>query len=83
MKKHLIRKLVLECEGEMISTAETSVDDIKVTCEENNCLIHTISLEVISLHLLYLFYLASVVSIGCNYYYKRLDQKRTCSIMLI
>ena len=57
-KKCLIVKLVLACENEILNTTETSHDDKKVTCEENICLIHTVSLVIICLLLL-------AVSIGC------------------
>ena len=64
-KKHLIGKLVLGCEDEILNTMETSPHDKKETCEKSNCLIHTISLVIICLLVL------AVVSIGCYYYYTR------------
>ena len=47
-EKLLFGKLVLACEDEILNTIETSLDDKKVTCKENNCLIHTISLIIIN-----------------------------------
>ena len=41
-EKRLFGKSVLACGDEVLNTTETSLDDKKVTCEENNCLIHTI-----------------------------------------
>ena len=63
-KKCLIGKLVLACEDEILNTTQTSLDDKKVTREENNCLIRTISLIIICLLLL-------TVSIAWYYYYTR------------
>ena len=47
MLKSLIGKLVLECEDKTLNAIENSLDDKKVTCKKNNCLIHTFSLEII------------------------------------
>ena len=69
-KKHLIGKLVLESEDEILNTTETSLDDKKVTSKKDNCLIHTISLIIICLLLL------AAVSIGCYYYYTRYWTKK-------
>ena len=63
-KKHLIDKLVLECEDEILDTTETSLDDKKETCE-NNCLIHTISSVIICLLLIV------VICVSCYFYYAR------------
>ena len=41
-EKILFGKLVLACENEILNTTETSLDDKKVTCQTNDCLIHTI-----------------------------------------
>ena len=46
--------------NEILNKTEISLDDIKVTCEKSNFLIHIISLVIISTLLL------TVVSIGCN-----------------
>ena len=51
----------------MLNTTETSFDDKKVTCEKNNCLIHTISLVILCSLLL--------VAITLLLLYKRLDKK--------
>ena len=40
-EKRLIGKLVLECEDEILNTTETLLNDKKVACARNNCLIHT------------------------------------------
>ena len=69
-KKLLIGKLVLECEDEILNTTEISLDDKKVTCEENNCLINMISFAILCLLLLALS-LSLALSIGCHYYYTR------------
>ena len=49
---------------------ETSLDDTKVTCEKNKCLINTISLVIMCLFLL------AVISISCYYYFTRQWIKR-------
>ena len=64
-EKRWIRKLVLECENEMLNTTENSPDDKKKTCEKSNYLIHTISLVIKCTLLL------AIVSIVCYYYYIR------------
>ena len=46
-KKHLIDKLVLACEVEILNRTETSLTDEKVTCGRKNCLIHVVSLKMI------------------------------------
>ena len=46
-KKHLIDKLVLACEVEILNRTETSLIDEKVTCARKNCLIHAVSLKMI------------------------------------
>ena len=48
-EKHLLSKLVLACEDEIVSTTETSLVDKKVTCEKKNCPIHMVLLVIISL----------------------------------
>ena len=57
------------------STVSINFDDKKVTCEENNCIIHTISLVIICLLLLV------VVSISCYYYYTRLWIKKEYALL--
>ena len=69
-KKHHFGKLVLACEDEILNTTETLLDDKKVTCEKSNCLIHIISLVIISTLLL------TVVSTGCCYYYTKYWKKQ-------
>ena len=64
-KKRLISKLVLACEDEVLKTIETSLDDKKIRCEKNNCLIHTISL--VNMYLL----LLAVVYVSYCYYYTK------------
>ena len=51
-KNHLLGKLVLTFEDEMLHTTEASFIDKKVTCARNNCLNHTISLIIFRLFLL-------------------------------
>ena len=63
--KRLIGKLVLRCEDKILNTTETSPDDKKGTCEENDCLIHIIFLVIICL------LLVVVISITFYYYYTR------------
>ena len=58
-EKRLFGKLVLECEDEILNTTETWLEDKNLSCEKNNCLIHTISLVIIC------FLLLVVASIGC------------------
>ena len=41
-KKRLISKLVLACDNKILNTTETSLDNKNITCEKNNCFIHTI-----------------------------------------
>ena len=48
---------------EILNTTATSIDDKKLTCEKNNCFIHTILLVIVFLLLL------AVISISCYYYY--------------
>ena len=42
-EKHLVGKLVLRCEDEILNITEILLNDKKVTCEKSNCFIHTIS----------------------------------------
>ena len=46
LEKHLISKLVLEFEDEVLNPTETSLDHKKVTYEKNNCLIYKILLDL-------------------------------------
>ena len=50
-EKRLISKLILECKDEILNTTETLLNDKKVACAKSTCLIHTISLEIISCRL--------------------------------
>ena len=71
-EKYLFGELILACEDEILNTTETSLDDEKVTCKKNNCLIHTISLAILWLLVLV------IVLISSYFYYKkhRSKQKR-------
>ena len=62
-EKRLIRKLVLECEDEMLNTIKISLVEIKKTCKKNSCPIHKISLVIMCL------LLVAVVSIGWYFFY--------------
>ena len=64
-EKRLIGKLVLACEDEILNTTEDSLDNKKVTCEKNNCIIHKISLVIIY------FLLLVVISVSYYYYFTR------------
>ena len=55
-EKILIRKLVLECEDEILNTTETSPNDEKEIYKKNNCLIHAISLIIICIVIICCFY---------------------------
>ena len=57
--KQLTRRLVLECEDEILNTTETLTNDKQETWDKNNCVIHAVSLVIIYLLLL------DIVSIGC------------------
>ena len=70
-EKRLIGKLVLECEDEILNTTESSLDDKKVTCAKNNCLIHTISLGVICLLLLV------IICASCYFYHTKYRSKQS------
>ena len=61
--KGLFGKLVIACEGEILSRTETSFFDKKSNILKNDCLIYTISFIIICLLLLV------VLSISCYYYY--------------
>ena len=62
-EKHLIRKLVLACNDEILNTTETSFYDKIVTCEKSNSINHMTSLVVIH------FLLLAFISISSFYYY--------------
>ena len=51
-KKRLIDKLVLACEGEILTKTKISLDDEKVTCDEISFLVHNILLIIICLILI-------------------------------
>ena len=53
-QKYLFGKLVLGYEDEILNTTETLLYDKKVTCEKSNCLIHTTSLVVLCLLLVFI-----------------------------
>ena len=72
-KKHLIGKLVLECEDEILNTTEIPLEDKKITCKKYyasytiyyvlfKCLVYTISLVITCLLLLI------VICVSCFYY---------------
>ena len=44
-------KLVFAYEDEILNTTQTLLVDKKITCDKNNCLIHTVSLVIICLYL--------------------------------
>ena len=64
-EKHLIDKLVLECEDDLLKTAEILLNDKKVACAKSNCLFHIISLLITCLLLLV------VICISYYFYYTR------------
>ena len=51
-KKRLIDKLVLACEGEILTKTKISLGDEKVTCDEISFLVHNILLIIICLILI-------------------------------
>ena len=68
-KKRVIGKLVLKCKDGILNTTETSLNDKKVSCEKNNCLIDTISLAIICLLLLVVIFIS-------YFYYTRYQIKK-------
>ena len=68
--KRLFGKLVFAYEDEILNATQTLLVDKKITCDKNNCLIHTVSLVIICL------YLWVVISVSCYYYYTRLWIKK-------
>ena len=66
-EKRLVRKLVLECEDEILNTAKTLTIK-KVSCGKSKCLIHTVSLIIINLLLLI------VICVSCCFYCKNIDE---------
>ena len=71
MWKHLIDKLILECEDEILNTTETLHSDWKRACAKRNCLIHTISLVIICLLLL-----AFIFCVSGNFCYTEYRSKQ-------
>ena len=69
-KAHLIGKLVLKCEDDILTTTENSINEKKVTCKKNNCFIHTISLITVWLLLLV------VICESCHFYYTKYRSKQ-------
>ena len=69
-EKHLIGKLVLECEDEILNTTETLLNDKKVAHEKSNCLLHTISLVIVY------FLLLVVVCVSCYFFYTKYRLKQ-------
>ena len=53
-QNYLFGKLVLRYEDEILNTTETLLYNKKVTCEKSNCLIHTTSLVVLCLLLVFI-----------------------------
>ena len=52
-KKRLTGKLVIEYKNEILNTTDTALDDKKVTCKKNNCLIHKIPVTCLLLYACY------------------------------
>ena len=69
-EKRLIRKLMLECEDEILNTSETLLDDKNITRKKSNCLIHTFLLIIICLVLLVVIY------VSCYFYYTQYQSKQ-------
>ena len=69
-KKHLIGKLVLECEDEILNTTENLFNDRNVACAKSNCLIHTFLLVIICLLLLV------VTCVSFHFYYTKYQPKQ-------
>ena len=69
-EKRLIRKLMLECEDEILNTSETLLDDKNITRKKSNCLIHTFLLIIICLVLLVVIY------VSCYFYYIKYQSKQ-------
>ena len=68
-EKCLVSKLVLECEDEILNTTQTLFNDKKVVFAKSNSFIHTISLTIICLLLLF------VISVSCYIYYTKYRSK--------
>ena len=64
-EKHLIGKLVLKCEDEILNTTETLIIDEEVARAKSICLIHTISLVIVCLLLLV------IICATCYFYYAK------------
>ena len=69
-EKRLIGKLVLECEDEILNRTETLLNDKKVACTRNNCLIHTFSLVIICFLLLALVFIIQSINQSKNINYR-------------
>ena len=70
-EKPLIGRVVLAAYGnKILNTAKSSLDDKKVTCDINNCLIHTILLVIICL------LIPVIVFISCFFYLQNIDQNK-------
>ena len=70
-EKPLIGRVVLAAYGnKILNTAKPLLDDKKVTCNINNCLIHTILLVIICL------LIPVVVFISCFFYLQNIDQNK-------
>ena len=64
-EKHLIGKLVLACEGEILNTTETLLNDKKVAYSKSDCRFYTISLVIICVLLLV------IICVSCYIYYTK------------
>ena len=69
-EKRLIGKLVLECEDERLNTTKTLYNDKKVASAKINYLIHTVSLVIICLLLLF------AICVSCSFYYTKYRPKQ-------
>ena len=69
-EKRLIGKLVLECEDERLNTTKTLYNDKKVASAKINYLIHTVSLVIICLILLF------VICVSCSFDYTKYRPKQ-------
>ena len=69
-EKCLVSKLALECEDEILNRTETLLNDKKVACARNNCLIHTFSLVIICFLLLALVFIIQNINQSKNINYR-------------
>ena len=67
--KHLVSKLVLECEDEILNATKTF--DKRVKCENSNCCIYTNLLVIICLLLL------AIICVSYYFIIQNIDQNKT------